>query len=115
MRYRLAALTSIVAFAVSLAACSSMMPPVGRDFTSPKPGADVKNGATTKADLLKMFGEPGQVGMKDGDQTWTWYYFKKGSGKDGDLSKQLEVTFNPQGVVKSYSFSSNFPEDMKTR
>ena len=32
-----------------------------------------------------------------------------------DLSKQLEATFNPQGVVKSYSFSSNFPEDMKTR
>ena len=113
MRYRLAALTSIVAFAVSLAACSALSK--GRDFPSPKPGAEIKNGATTKADLLKMYGEPTQVGMKDGDQTWTWYYFKKGSGKDGDLSKQLEATFNPQGVVKSYSFSSNFPEDMKTR
>ena len=74
-----------------------------------------RGAAYTKADLLKMYGEPTQVGMKDGDQTWTWYYFKKGSGKDGDLSKQLEATFNPQGVVKSYSFSSNFPEDMKTR
>jgi outer membrane protein assembly factor BamE (lipoprotein component of BamABCDE complex) len=113
MRYRLAALTSIVVFAVSLAACSALS--TGRDFPSPKPGAEIKNGATTKADLLKMYGDPTQVGMKDGDQTWTWYYFKKGSGKDGDLSKQLEVTFNPQGVVKSYSFSSNFPEDMKTR
>ena len=113
MRYRLAALTSIVAFAVSLAACSALS--TGRDFPSPKPGAEIKNNATTKADLLKMYGEPTQVGMKDGDQTWTWYYFKKGTGKDGDLSKQLEATFNPQGVVKSYSFSSNFPEDMKTR
>ena len=113
MRYRLAALTSIVAFAVSLAACSALS--TGRDFPSPKPGAEIKNDATTKADLLKMYGEPTQVGMKDGDQTWTWYYFKKGTGKDGDLSKQLEATFNPQGVVKSYSFSSNFPEDMKTR
>jgi len=113
MRYRLAALTSIVAFAVSLAACSALS--TGRDFSSPKPGAEIKNGATTKADLLKMYGDPSQVGMKDGDQTWTWYYFKKGTGKDGDLSKQLEATFNPQGVVKSYSFSSNFPEDMKTR
>ena len=63
----------------------------------------------------KMFGEPTQVGMKDGDQTWTWYYFKKGTGRARDMSKQLEVTFNAQGVVKSYSFSSNFPEDMKTR
>ena len=113
MRYRSAALTSIVAFAVSLAACSALS--TGRDFPSPKPGAEIKNGATSKADLLKMYGEPTQVGMKDGDQTWTWYYFKKGTGKDGDLSKQLEATFNPQGVVKSYSFSSNFPEDMKTR
>ncbi len=113
MRYRLAALTSIVAFAVSLAACSALS--TGRDFPSPKPGAEIKNGATTKADLLKMYGDPTQVGMKDGDPTWTYFYFKKGSGKDGDLSKQLEVTFNPQGVVKSYSFSSNFPEDMKTR
>ena len=113
MRYRLAALTSIVAFAVSLAACSALS--TGRDFPSPKPGAEIKNGATSKADLLKMFGEPTQVGLKDGDQTWTWYYFQKGAGGDSDLSKQLEVTFNAQSVVKSYSFSSNFPEDMKTR
>jgi len=111
MRYRLAALTTVLAFAVSLAACSAFK--TGRDFPSPKPGAEIKNGATTKADLLKMYGDPTQVGIKDGDQTWTWYYFQ--AGKDSDLSKQLEVTFNAQGVVKSYSFSSNFPEDMKTR
>ena len=112
MRHRLAALTTVLVFAVSLAACVG---PIGRDFPSLKPGAEIKNGVTTKADLLKMYGDPTQVGIKDGDQTWTWYYFQKGSGKDGDLSKQLEVTFNPQGVVKSYYFSSNFPEDMKTR
>jgi hypothetical protein len=111
MRHRLAALTIFLVFGVSLAACSALS--TGRDFPSPKPGAEIKNNATTKADLLRMYGDPTQVGMKDGDQTWTWYYFKK--GKDSDLSKQLEVTFNPQGVVKSYSFSSNFPEDMKTR
>ena len=33
---------------------------------------------------------------------------------DPDLSKQLEATFTAAGVVKSYSFSSNFPEDMET-
>ena len=113
MRHRLTALSTVLALAVSLAACSALS--TGRDFPSVKPGMEIKNGATAKADLLKMFGEPTQVGLKDGDQTWTWYYFQKGSGKDGDLSKQLEVTFNAQGVVKSYSFSSNFPEDMKTR
>ncbi len=105
-RHRLVALT--VALGLALAACGSMLS-VGRDF--PSPGRDIiKNGATSKADLVRQFGEPTQVGMKDGDQTWTWYYFKKG---EPDLSKQLEVTFGADGVVKSYSFSSNFPEDMK--
>jgi hypothetical protein len=50
--------------------------------------------------------------VRDGDESWTWYYYKKGSP---DLSKQLDVTFTPGGVVKSHSFSSNFPDDMKTR
>jgi outer membrane protein assembly factor BamE (lipoprotein component of BamABCDE complex) len=113
MRHRLAGLTTCVLFTVSLAACAVLT--TGRDFPSPKPGSEIRNGATTKADLLRMFGDPTQVGMKDGEPTWTYYYWKKGSGKEGDLSKQIEVTFNPQGVVKSHSFSSNFPEDMKSR
>jgi SmpA / OmlA family len=114
MRHRLAALTTFLVFAVSLAACVKL-PPVGRDFPTPKPGAEIQNGATTKADLLRMYGEPTQVGVKDGEQTWTWYHWREEKGKEGGLSKQLDVTFNAQGVVKSYSFSSNFPEDMKTR
>jgi hypothetical protein len=105
--------TSVALLALVVASCAALS--TGREFPSPKPGAEIRNGTTAKADLLKMYGEPTQVGMKDGDQTWTWYYFKKGTGKDGDLSKQLEVTFTPQGIVKSHSFSSNFPEDMKTR
>lgn len=113
MRVRLGALTGVVVLATLLVSCAALS--TGRDFPSPKPGAEIKNGATSKADLLRMFGEPTQVGVKDGDQTWTWYYFKKGAGRDADLSKQLEVTFNAQGIVKSYSFSSNFPEDMKSR
>lgn len=106
MRRRSAALA--VALAVVLAACASVLT-TGREF--PSPGRDaIRNGVTTKADLVRLLGEPTQVGIKDGDQTWTWYYFRKG---EPDLAKQLEVTFTPQGVVKSYSFSSNFPEDMK--
>jgi hypothetical protein len=91
-----------------LTACGSVLS-VGRDFPSLARDA-IRNGATTQAELVRLFGEPNQVGIKDGDQTWTWYYFKKG---EPDLTKQLEVTFTAGGVVKSYSFSSNFPEDMK--
>ena len=112
MRLRLIALTTFLVFAVSLAACVG---PLGRDFPSLKPGSEVKKDVTTKAELLRMFGDPTQVGVKDGDQTWTYYYWKRDSSVEGGLSKQLEITFNAQGVVKSYSFSSNFPEDMKTR
>jgi hypothetical protein len=98
----------LIGTALGLGACAVLS--TGRDFPSPTRDT-VRNGTTTKADLVRLFGEPVQVGVKDGDQTWTWYFFKKA---DPDLTKQLEVTFTGEGVVKSYSFSSNFPEDMKT-
>ena len=113
MRLRAATLTSVVVLAVLLGSCAAFQ--WGRDFPSPKPGAEIKNGMTTKAELQRMYGEPYQVGFQDGDQKWIWVYGKKGTGKDSDLSKQLDVTFNAQGVVKSHSFSSNFPEDLKVR
>jgi len=98
----------ILAIALGAAACASVFT-TGRDFSSPG-RESIRNGTTTKADLTRLFGEPTQVGVKDGEPTWTWYYFKKG---EPDLTKQLEVTLTPAGVVKSHSFSSNFPEDMK--
>ena len=106
-RRRLALVTVV---AVGLAACASIS--TGRDFPSPT-RETIKNGTTTKADLVRLFGEPTQVGVKDGDQTWTWYYVRL-KGGESDLTKQLEVTFAAGGTVKSYSFSSNFPEDLKT-
>jgi outer membrane protein assembly factor BamE (lipoprotein component of BamABCDE complex) len=110
MRLRAAALTSVIMLALFAASCSGLK--FGRDFPSPKLDSIV-NGRTAKADLVRMFGDPTQVGVKDGDQTWTWYYAKQG-GKE-EFAKQLDVTFNNQGVVKSHSFSSSFPEDMKVR
>jgi hypothetical protein len=94
---------------VAVAGCASMLS-VGREFPSPAKD-QIKNGTTTKADLVRIFGEPTQVGIDDGDPSWAWIYFKKG---DPDLTKSLTVRFGPNDVVKSYSFSSNFPEDMKT-
>ncbi len=99
----------LLALALLLGACASVLS-TGRDFPSPSRDT-LRNGTTTKADLTRLFGEPTQAGVKDGDTTWTWYYFKKG---EPDLSKQLEVTLTADGIVKSYSFSSNFPGDMKS-
>jgi outer membrane protein assembly factor BamE (lipoprotein component of BamABCDE complex) len=109
MRLRIATLTSVVVLALFAASCGMKF---GKEFPSPKLDS-ITNGRTAKADLVRMFGEPAQVGMKDGDQTWTWYYAKQGSKEE--FAKQLEVTFNNQGVVKSHNFSSSFPEDMKVR
>lgn len=96
-----------LALALGLPACAVFT--TGRDF--PSPAAEmIRSGTTAKPDLVRLFGEPTQVGIDDGDPTWTWIYFRKGNP---DLTKQLTVRFRPDGVVKSYSFTSNFPEDMK--
>jgi hypothetical protein len=101
-------LVGLALVALVLASCASVFS-TGREFPSPAKDG-IKSGSTTKADLVRQFGEPTQVGLEDGDQAWTWLYFKKG---DPDLTKQLTVRFGPDGMARSYSFTSNFPEDMK--
>ena len=61
--------------------------------------------------LERMFGPPYQVGLDSGDQAWRWFYAQRDAGTE--LTKDLSVRFNPDGTVKAYAFSSNFPEDMK--
>lgn len=93
--------------ALALGACAGLT--LGRDFPSPTRDT-IQNGVTAKADLVRLFGEPTQVGLDDGDPTWTWLFVRRTA--DQELTKQLTVRFDPRGVVKSYSFTSNFPEDM---
>ncbi len=91
------------------AACAGLT--IGREFPAPT-RETIRNGATTKADLVRLFGEPTQVGIDDGDTTWTWLYVARSADKE--QTKQLTVRFRNDGVVKSHSYSSNFPEDMRT-
>jgi hypothetical protein len=93
-----------------LAAAAGCALHAGRTFPSPDP-AQISVGATDKAALARMFGEPYQVGLDSGDQTWRWFYAERGVG--GEASKDFTVRFNPNGTVKSYSFTSNFPDDMQ--
>lgn len=97
----------ILLIAALLAGCGLLT--VGSDFPSPTKDM-IQTGKTTKADLLRFFGEPYQVGIDSGDLTWRWFYAQKYSG--GEISKDLTVRFDDKGVVKSYSFNSNEPEDM---
>ena len=82
----------------------------GRPFPSPAP-ASIAVGTTDKAALRRVFGEPYQVGLDSGDQTWRWFYGQREGGTE--ITKDFTVRFNPNGTVKAYSFTSNFPEDMQ--
>jgi outer membrane protein assembly factor BamE (lipoprotein component of BamABCDE complex) len=102
--------TPLVAFVVALALSGCAGLQVGREFPSPE-AAQIKNDVTDKARLLTLFGEPYQVGIDNGDQTWRWFYAQRSAS--ATTSKDLSVRFNANGTVKSYSFTSNFPDDMK--
>ena len=90
-----------------LAGCIS----VGEEFRTPT-AEMIKNGVTTRAELLQLFGSPTQVGIEDGKQTWTWVYVRA-SGFGRNLSKELHVTFTERGVVNSYSYTSSLPEEIR--
>ena len=86
---------------------------VGRDF--PTPTQDIiRNGVTTGVELLQRFGSPTQVGIENGDQTWSWVYVRAG-GLGQPLSKQLHVKFDDRGIVKSYSYTSSLPEEVQQK
>lgn len=94
---------AVVLAALLAGGCVTM----GRDFPA-EPVASIANGKTTKADLRGAFGEPFQTGIEDGLETWTWYLIKyRGSRKA--TSKELHVTFDQNGLVKTYSFTSTRP------
>lgn len=98
---------SLGCFILLLAGCIS----VGEEFRTPT-SEMIKNGVTTRAGLLQIFGSPSQVGIEDGDQTWTWIYVRAG-GFSRALSRELHVKFTERGVVKSYSYTSSLPEEVQ--
>jgi hypothetical protein len=96
-----------LALALLAAGCASLT--VGRDFPSPDRQL-IAIGKTDKAALERLFGEPYQVGVDSGDPSWRWFYGRRDG--DAEISKDLTVRFNNDGIVKSYAFTSNFPDDM---
>ena len=93
---------------VLLAGCVTVR--FGRDFPSPE-ARWIVNGKTDRYGLVRMFGEPYQMGIDNGDTTWRWFYGQRDAG--AETSKDLTVRFNADGIVKSYSFTSSFPDDMR--
>ncbi len=78
----------------------------GKDFNSGYVKF-IKNGSTTKQELIQELGEPNRKGMENQDELWIFEYNDYKLGET--YSKDLQIIFDDQGVVKAYNFSSNFP------
>jgi outer membrane protein assembly factor BamE (lipoprotein component of BamABCDE complex) len=77
---------------------------VGQEFAGSRV-PEIKIGQTTKQEITDIFGRPWRTGMEDGRTTWTYGIYKY-SVFGADDTQDLLIRFDPQGVVRSYTFSS---------
>jgi len=80
---------------------------VGSPFPAHKV-AQIQIGKTTQDQVRADFGAPWRTGLEDGDVTWTYgryAYSLVAPARTADL----KITFNPRGVVTSYTFSTTNP------
>lgn len=83
---------------------------VGREFPSGKVN-DIKIGQTSRSDIFDMFGRPYQKGVEDGQLTWSYSHYKYSVGGE-TKTRTLKVRFDNQDRVASYSYDSNFPNEI---
>ncbi|MEN8688064.1 MAG: hypothetical protein AB1Z51_02205 [Desulfuromonadales bacterium] len=100
---RIMTLTLLATLSLPFAGC---MPSVGRPFPVQQV-RQIEIGTTTKAEIRQMFGDPWRTGVEDGFRTYTYGEYSV------EKSRDLVIRFDEQDVVKSYSFSSSYPEDEK--
>lgn len=77
---------------------------VGRDFPASRV-VDIKIGQTSQQQIKQLFGEPWRIGLENGERTWTYGKYRYslfGSSETEDLL----IRFDPQGIVRSYTFNS---------
>ena len=77
---------------------------VGQEFAASRV-AEIKIGQTRKQDISELFGSPWRTGLEDGRPTWTYGIYKY-SLFGADDTQDLLIRFDPQGVVRSFTFSS---------
>ncbi len=97
-------LITLMLLAILSLPATGCMPSVGRPFPV-KQVRQIEIGTTSQIEIRQMFGNPWRTGIEDGFRTWTYgeYSVKK--------TRDLIIRFDDQNVVKSYSFSSSYPED----
>ena len=101
---KLKTLTTLILLAILSLPVTGCMPTMGQSFPV-KQVRQIELEKTTMAQIRQMFGDPWRTGLEDGFRTWTYgeYTMK--------MTRDLIIRFDKQNVVKSYSFSSSYPED----
>lgn len=79
---------------------------IGREFP-PEQVSNITIGRTTKAELLGLFGLPYRRGVDSGDSTWTYVHYKVRMFGEHLKTRDLVVTFDGSGHVKTYTYNSN--------
>ena len=98
---RIMTLTLLATLSLPFTGCT---PSVGRPFPVQQV-RQIEIGTTTKAEIRQMFGDPWRTGVEDGFRTYTYGEYSV------KMSRDLVIRFDDKNVVKSYSFSSSYPED----
>lgn len=93
----------------ALLACSACAT-VGTPFTFAGPDS-ITVGKTTQADLLARYGKPLRVGFDNGSVKWAFGYYSLSLFGDND-TKDLDVIFDKEGVVTSYTYESSDPAEV---
>jgi len=99
--YKIVMLMLLATLSLPFTGC---MPSVGRPFPVQQV-RQIEIGTTTKTEVRQMFGDPWRTGIEDGFRTYTYGEYSV------KMSRDLLIRFDDKDVVKSYSFSSSFPQD----
>lgn len=87
-------------FSTQLTGCFT----VGQEFAAHRV-TEIKVGQTRRQEISELFGSPWRTGMEDGRPTWTYGIYKY-AVFGGNDSQDLLIRFDPQGVVRSYTFNT---------
>lgn len=69
-------------------------------------------GKTSKAEVRKQYGDPFRAGFENGDLKWTYGFYKYRLFGSSD-TKDLAITFDQNGIVKDYTYSTSIEEEKK--
>lgn len=72
----------------------------------------IVKGETSLSQILATYGDPFRVGYENGNIKWTYGFYHYRLFGDSE-TKDLDITFDKQGIVSSYSYSSSAPNEVK--